>query len=94
MATPAKRMSESFHRAPHFWLTVSADVTNLKSARERLLAEVEAKTDIRLTLTDFLVKIFATAKFYMNKIVPQIFTRKQIIEGKDTSALDIGEEDM
>ena len=57
----AERMAESFQSAPHFYLTVEVDAGNLMEFRERLLASVEERTGIRLSLTDLLVKIAATA---------------------------------
>ena len=59
--TIARRMSQSVQTAPHFWLTVSTDVSELNLVREKLIPDVEGKTGVRVTLTDLLVKISATA---------------------------------
>ncbi|MGO8816680.1 MAG: dihydrolipoamide acetyltransferase family protein [Terriglobia bacterium] len=52
----AQRLTESYTHAPHFFVTVSADVTDLESLR----AERKAQ-DVSYTLTDFIVKAAALA---------------------------------
>jgi pyruvate dehydrogenase E2 component (dihydrolipoamide acetyltransferase) len=59
--TIARRMSDSFHTAPHFWLSVTADVTELRLAREKLISSVMELTGVRLTFTDLLIKAVAHA---------------------------------
>jgi len=57
----ARRMSESFHTAPHIYLTIEVDAGELLRLREDLLAYVEKDTKFRLSVTDLLVKILAKA---------------------------------
>lgn len=57
--TIARRMSQSFQTAPHFWIQVKVDATKLKEAREQLLPSIEKETGQRLTYTDLIIKIVA-----------------------------------
>ncbi len=57
----AKRMTESFQNAPHFYLSLEVEMTALQDLRERLREEIEKRTGVRLTMTDLLVKISASA---------------------------------
>lgn len=57
----AKRMAESFQNAPHFYLSLEVDMTALQDLRERLREEIEKRTGVRITLTDLLVKVSASA---------------------------------
>jgi len=59
--TIAHRTSESFARAPHFYLTAEVDATALIALRERLLAEIEQAAGVRPTLTDLLLRAQALA---------------------------------
>jgi pyruvate dehydrogenase E2 component (dihydrolipoamide acetyltransferase) len=52
----AQRLTESYTHAPHFFVTVSADVTELESLRAELKAQGTA-----YTLTDFILKAAALA---------------------------------
>ena len=52
----AQRLTESFTHAPHFFVTVSADVTELESLRTELKAQGTS-----YTLTDFILKAAALA---------------------------------
>jgi pyruvate dehydrogenase E2 component (dihydrolipoamide acetyltransferase) len=52
----AERLTDSFTHAPHFFLTVSADVTELEALRSNLKAQ-----GTPYTLTDFIVKAAALA---------------------------------
>jgi pyruvate dehydrogenase E2 component (dihydrolipoamide acetyltransferase) len=52
----AQRLTESYTHAPHFFVTVSADVTELESLRANLKAQ-----GTPYTLTDFVVKAAALA---------------------------------
>ena len=56
----AQRMTETF-TAPHFYLTIEVDVTELEKVREELIPAVGAKTGVRLTYTDLLIKMVARA---------------------------------
>jgi pyruvate dehydrogenase E2 component (dihydrolipoamide acetyltransferase) len=57
----AQRMTESFQNIPHFYLSLEVDMTTLQDLRERLKEEVEKRAKVRLTITDILVKIAASA---------------------------------
>lgn len=57
--TIAKRMSESFQSAPHFYLSLEVDVQNLGQVLGELGPRLEAKAQGRLTYTDLIVKIVA-----------------------------------
>jgi len=57
----AKRMTESFQNIPHFYLSLEIDMTTCLTLREQLKEEVEKRTQVRLTLTDILVKVVASA---------------------------------
>jgi pyruvate dehydrogenase E2 component (dihydrolipoamide acetyltransferase) len=52
----AQRLTESYTHAPHFFVTVSADVTELESLRAQLKAEGTS-----YTITDFILKAAALA---------------------------------
>ena len=52
----AQRLTESYTHAPHFFVTVSADVTELESLRAELKAQ-----GTPYTLTDFILKAAALA---------------------------------
>lgn len=57
----ARRMTESFQSIPHFYLSLEVDMSCLQDLRERLKDEVEKRAGIKLTLTDILVKVAASA---------------------------------
>jgi pyruvate dehydrogenase E2 component (dihydrolipoamide acetyltransferase) len=57
----AKRMTESFQNIPHFYLSLEVDMSAVQELRERLKEEVEKRTKGKLTLTDILVKVSASA---------------------------------
>ena len=57
----AKRMTESFQNIPHFYLSLEIDMTACLTLREQLKEEVEKQTQVRLTLTDLLVRAVASA---------------------------------
>jgi pyruvate dehydrogenase E2 component (dihydrolipoamide acetyltransferase) len=57
----AKRMTESFQNVPHFYLSLEIDMTSCLVLHEQLREEVERRTKLRLTLTDILVKVTASA---------------------------------
>jgi pyruvate dehydrogenase E2 component (dihydrolipoamide acetyltransferase) len=52
----AERLTESYQQAPHFFVTVSSDVTELESLRSELKAQGTS-----YTITDFLLKATALA---------------------------------
>jgi pyruvate dehydrogenase E2 component (dihydrolipoamide acetyltransferase) len=60
-ATIARRMTESFQSAPHFYLLVEVDAKELRRAREKLMPSIEKLTGLSLTYTDLLLKITAQA---------------------------------
>jgi len=55
----AKRMSESFTSAPHFYLSVEAVAARLSEWRQRLIQSVEGEVGVRLTFTDMLIILVA-----------------------------------
>ncbi len=57
----AKRMAESFQNIPHFYLSIEVEMSALQELRERLKEEIERRLNIRITMTDLLVKITASA---------------------------------
>jgi pyruvate dehydrogenase E2 component (dihydrolipoamide acetyltransferase) len=57
----AERLTHSFSTSPHFYLSVEADAGLLLEMRERFLPLVEEKANVRLTISDLLVKITAQA---------------------------------
>ena len=52
--TIARRLTQSFTTTPHFFVTVSVDVTDLLALRREL-----RKSEVRLSVTDFLLKAVA-----------------------------------
>jgi pyruvate dehydrogenase E2 component (dihydrolipoamide acetyltransferase) len=57
----AQRMTESFRDTPHFYLSVEVDMSAVQDLKETVKDEVEKRAKVRLTLTDILVKIAASA---------------------------------
>ena len=57
----AQRMSQSFSEAPHFFLGVEVNAGSLVELRQRLLPVCEASAGVRVTFTDFLVKLVGQA---------------------------------
>jgi len=57
----AERMSISFHTAPHFYLSVQVDMSQVVAMREALLPTVEARMGVRLSFNDILVCAVAQA---------------------------------
>src|SRR4030042_525834 len=57
----ARRMTESFRDPPHFYLSVEVDMSAVQDLKERVKDEVERRAKVRLTLTDILVKVVASA---------------------------------
>ena len=57
----AQRMTESFQNIPHFYLSVEVDMSAVQDLKEKLKDEVEKRAKVRLTLTDILVKVVASA---------------------------------
>ena len=57
----AKRMTESFQNIPHFYLSLEVEMSALQGLRERLKDEIEKRSSIKLTLTDLLTKVTASA---------------------------------
>jgi len=57
----ARRMTESFRDTPHFYLSVEVDMSAVQDLKERVKDEVEKRAKVRLTLTDILVKVVASA---------------------------------
>lgn len=57
----AQRMTESFRDVPHFYLSVEVDMSALRDLREKVKDEVEKRAKVKLTITDILVKVVASA---------------------------------
>ncbi|OPY87230.1 MAG: Dihydrolipoyllysine-residue acetyltransferase component of pyruvate dehydrogenase complex [Smithella sp. PtaU1.Bin162] len=57
----AQRMTESFRDVPHFYLSVEVDMSAVLNLREKVKDEVEKRAKVKLTVTDILVKIVASA---------------------------------
>jgi pyruvate dehydrogenase E2 component (dihydrolipoamide acetyltransferase) len=57
----AQRMTESFRDIPHFYLSVEVDMSAVQDLKETVKDEVEKRAKVRLTLTDILAKIVASA---------------------------------
>lgn len=55
----AKRMTQSYSTAPHFYLGVEVKATGLVRLRDDLLPLCEKKAKVRLTFTDLLLKLLA-----------------------------------
>lgn len=64
----AERMSQSKKEIPHILLTAKANVGNLVSLRNRLKEKVSSLYGVKITYTDFILKIVASAL----KEVPEI----------------------
>jgi pyruvate dehydrogenase E2 component (dihydrolipoamide acetyltransferase) len=56
-----ERMVHSFSSAPHFYLSVEIDASLLIRMRQRLILKIERITNVRPTISDFLIKIAAQA---------------------------------
>ncbi len=59
--TIASRLSDSARIAPHVFLFLEVDMSEVLRLREILLPEIERKTKLRLTYTDILIKITSRA---------------------------------
>lgn len=57
----AQRMAESFHSAPHFYLTVQVDATKLVDLRTASVEILRARTGVKPTYTDFFLRALAQA---------------------------------
>jgi pyruvate dehydrogenase E2 component (dihydrolipoamide acetyltransferase) len=57
----AERMSASWSAVPHFYLVREVEAGSLLEWRERILPVVEARSGIKPTITDLLVKLAGTA---------------------------------
>jgi pyruvate dehydrogenase E2 component (dihydrolipoamide acetyltransferase) len=60
-AVVAQRMVESFHSAPHFYLTAQADATKLVDLRMASVEILRARTGVKPTYTDFFLRALAQA---------------------------------
>ncbi|MGM0366911.1 MAG: dihydrolipoamide acetyltransferase family protein [Actinomycetota bacterium] len=66
--TIAQRMSHSYSTVPHILQTAKADVGNLISLRERLKEKASSLYGVKVTYTDFILKIAAAALKEMPEI--------------------------
>lgn len=57
----ASRRSQSAFTAPHFALSLSADMTEILNLRERLMGPIQQQTGQRLSLTAILARVVAAA---------------------------------
>lgn len=57
----AERTTLSFSQIPHFYLRAEVDATKLVAMRKHLLGVLEKECDVRITITDFLVRAQAMA---------------------------------
>jgi len=57
----ARRMSESFQTAPHFYLNIELNVSKLYNMRANLLPFIEERIGIRITYTDLILRALALA---------------------------------
>lgn len=57
----AERTSQSFERAPHFYLTRQVNATKLVQFREQLQPAAQHKLGFKITYTDFLLRALALA---------------------------------
>lgn len=57
----AERMTASFRDAPHFYLHVDVDARKLLSLHQSLAQKLKEREEIRLTITDVLIKLTAQA---------------------------------
>jgi pyruvate dehydrogenase E2 component (dihydrolipoamide acetyltransferase) len=57
----AEKTALSFSTAPHFYLRAEVDATALLDRRQQLLDRIERQADVRLTLSDFLLRAVALA---------------------------------
>lgn len=73
----AQRMTESFRDVPHFYLSVEVDMSAVRNLREKVKDEVEKRAKVKLTVTDILVKIVASA-LKSNPIMNSRFAGDQI----------------
>jgi pyruvate dehydrogenase E2 component (dihydrolipoamide acetyltransferase) len=81
-AVTGQRMAESFNRAPHFYVQVSADMTRALDLLDQLKGKIEAETGESLTLTVLLVKATAAAIQKMPR-VNTVFERDQPVVTTD-----------
>lgn len=59
--TIARRMVESFQSAPHFYSVIEVDTSELEAFRQKLIPSVEKRIGVRVTITDLIIKIVASA---------------------------------
>lgn len=55
----AQRMTESFHSAPHFYLGVEANATELVKFRDQLQGSIQPLSGLKLTYTDLFLRALA-----------------------------------
>ncbi len=66
--TISQRMSYAYSTIPHILLTAKADATSLISLRERLKEKASSLYSVKITYTDFILKIAASALKEMPEI--------------------------
>lgn len=85
----AERLSESKHDAPHFYLTVKADMENLLEAR----AQLNATTEKRISFNAILVKLVAEALRRHPRINVSWSTNATVRHGRIDVALAVAQPD-
>ena len=82
----AQRMTESFHSAPHFYLGVEANATDLVKFRDQLLGTFNQLTGLKLTYTDLFLRALAIGL----KEHPQVNAYWQKDRVQPREAIDVG----
>ncbi len=59
--TIAKRMTLSAQTAPHIWIQMEVDMSDVVALRETLLQQMDPNVDLRVSYTDILIKAVADA---------------------------------
>jgi pyruvate dehydrogenase E2 component (dihydrolipoamide acetyltransferase) len=81
----AQRMTESFHSAPHFYLGVEANATDLVKFRDQLRSSFQPLSGLKLTYTD----LFLRALVLGLKEHPQVnaYWQKDRVQPRDSIAV-------
>jgi pyruvate dehydrogenase E2 component (dihydrolipoamide acetyltransferase) len=82
----AQRMTESFHSAPHFYLGVEANATDLVKFRNQLLGDFQQQGGLKLTYTDLFLRAMAISL----KEHPQVNAYWQKDRVQPREAIDVG----
>ncbi|MFD3508740.1 dihydrolipoamide acetyltransferase family protein [Nocardia sp. NPDC058666] len=77
----ATRLTESKQQAPHFYVTIAIDVTELFAFRERINATLTAAGDGKVSVNDLLVKAVAVA-LAKNRAINVSFAGDKVLRHK------------